>query len=80
MRLRACDACAFIEKGKRLCHRTEEIKPLISAGGVNAAFETTLAEGLRFERNIFYATFATKDQKIGMEAFTKKEKAEFVHE
>jgi len=47
---------------------------------VNAAFETTLAEGLRFERNIFYATFATKDQKIGMEAFTKKEKAEFVHE
>ena len=47
---------------------------------VNAAFESSLAEGLKLERALFYSTFATKDQKIGMKAFMAKEKAEFVHE
>ncbi|MBX6321276.1 MAG: enoyl-CoA hydratase [Rhodospirillaceae bacterium] len=36
---------------------------------VNRAFETTLSEGLRFERRLFYSTFATEDQKEGMAAF-----------
>ncbi len=44
---------------------------------VNAAFETTLAEGLRFERRMFHAMFGTEDQKEGMEAFVEKRKAQF---
>jgi enoyl-CoA hydratase len=39
---------------------------------VNRAFETTLAEGVRFERRLFHATFATEDQKEGMAAFIAK--------
>ena len=46
---------------------------------VNAAFESSLAEGLRLERSLFYSTFATNDQKIGMKAFKDKAKAEFTH-
>ena len=46
---------------------------------VNRAFETTLAEGVKFERRIFHATFGTEDQKEGMNAFTEKRKADFKH-
>ncbi|MFJ4095926.1 enoyl-CoA hydratase [Kitasatospora sp. NPDC089913] len=46
---------------------------------VNRAFETTLAEGVRFERRLFHATFATADQKEGMTAFAEKRPAEFGH-
>lgn len=46
---------------------------------VNRAFETTLAEGVRFERRLFHATFATADQKEGMAAFAEKRPAEFKH-
>ena len=44
---------------------------------VNRAFETTLAEGVRFERRLFHATFATADQKEGMAAFIAKRKPRF---
>jgi enoyl-CoA hydratase len=46
---------------------------------VNRAFETTLAEGVRFERRLFHATFATEDQKEGMAAFVAKRKPAFRH-
>jgi len=39
---------------------------------VNAAYETTLNEGVRFERRLFHSTFATEDQKEGMAAFVEK--------
>jgi len=39
---------------------------------VNAAFETTLQEGLSYERRLFYLLFSTEDQKEGMEAFINK--------
>ena len=39
---------------------------------VNRAYETTLAEGVRFERRVFFSTFALEDQKEGMEAFVAK--------
>jgi len=39
---------------------------------VNRAYETTLGEGLLFERRLFHSTFATEDQKEGMQAFLEK--------
>jgi enoyl-CoA hydratase len=44
---------------------------------VNRAYETTLAEGVRFERRLFHSTFATEDRKEGMEAFIDKRKPAF---
>lgn len=44
---------------------------------VNAAFETTLSEGLKVEKRNFYPLFATHDQKEGMKAFVEKRKAEW---
>jgi enoyl-CoA hydratase/carnithine racemase len=44
---------------------------------VNRAYETTLTEGVRFERRLFHALFATEDQKEGMEAFVDKRAPQF---
>ena len=44
---------------------------------VNRAYETTLSEGVRFERRVFHSMFATQDQKEGMAAFSEKRKAAF---
>jgi enoyl-CoA hydratase len=44
---------------------------------VNRSFETSLAEGVRFERRVFHALFATKDQKEGMAAFVEKRPPKF---
>jgi len=47
---------------------------------VNAANELTLAEGVRIERRMFHSTFATKDQKEGMNAFVEKREPNWSHE
>ena len=47
---------------------------------VNSAYETTLAEGVRFERRLFHSMFATKDKTEGMAAFVEKRKPEFKDE
>jgi enoyl-CoA hydratase len=44
---------------------------------VNRAFEVSLSEGVRFERRVFHAAFATQDQKEGMAAFVAKREAQF---
>lgn len=44
---------------------------------VNRSYETTLAEGVRFERRLFYGLFATEDKREGMEAFIEKREAKF---
>lgn len=46
---------------------------------VNRAFESSLSEGLLFERRMFHALFGTQDQREGMSAFLDKRKAEFRH-
>lgn len=44
---------------------------------INAAYETTLAQGLTFERREFHSSFALADQKEGMRAFVEKRKPDF---
>ncbi len=50
---------------------------LMAKDAVNRAFETTLGEGIRFERRLFHSLFATEDQKEGMAAFVEKRPAHF---
>jgi enoyl-CoA hydratase len=50
---------------------------MMTKESVNRAYETTLAEGIRFERRVFHAMFATEDQKEGMAAFSEKRKPAF---
>jgi enoyl-CoA hydratase len=53
------------------------IAVMTAKAAVNRAFETTLAEGILFERRTFQALFATHDQKEGMAAFIEKRPAKF---
>ena len=52
---------------------------MVAKEATNRAFETSLAEGVRFERRIFYSLFATEDQSEGMRAFMEKRPAKFQH-
>ncbi|KFG71873.1 enoyl-CoA hydratase [Streptomyces mutabilis] len=52
---------------------------MMAKEAVDRAFETTLAEGVRFERRLFHAVFATADQKEGMAAFVDKRPPAFTH-
>jgi enoyl-CoA hydratase len=52
---------------------------MMTKEAVNRAYETTLTEGVRFERRVFHAMFATQDQKEGMAAFVEKRPAKFTH-
>lgn len=53
---------------------------MLAKESINRAFETTLAEGNRFERRVFHSLFATKDQKEGMAAFVEKRAPKFTNE
>ncbi len=57
----------------------EKSQPIVAMAkeAVDVAYETSLAEGIRFEKRSFYATFATADRKEGMAAFTEKRTANF---
>jgi enoyl-CoA hydratase len=50
---------------------------IMNKESVNRAYETTLAEGLRFERRVFHSMFAFEDQKEGMAAFVEKRQPDF---
>jgi enoyl-CoA hydratase len=52
---------------------------MVAKEAVNRAFETSLAEGILFERRIFHSLFATADQKEGMSAFVDKRPAKFTN-
>ena len=53
---------------------------MMAKESVGRAYETTLSEGIRFERRLFHAAFATDDQKEGMSAFVEKRKPAFTHQ
>jgi len=52
---------------------------MIVKEAINRAYETTLSEGVLFERRVFHSLFATEDQKEGMAAFVEKRKPVFKH-
>ena len=52
---------------------------MMAKESINRAYESTLNEGVLFERRVFHSLFATEDQKEGMNAFVEKRKASFVH-
>jgi enoyl-CoA hydratase len=66
---------------KAACKIAEFSRPAISMNKetINKTFEMTLEEGLKFERRLFHAMFATNDQKEGMAAFIAKRKPQFIH-
>jgi len=70
----------LIEETMKIAAKIAELSGLavmMNKEAVNRAYETTLAEGLRFERRLFHAMFALEDQKEGMAAFAEKRQANF---
>ena len=58
---------------------TADVSQSLAKAAVNAALNTTLSEGVRAERQMFYSLFATDDQSEGMTAFLEKRSAHFKH-
>ncbi len=54
-----------------------QLSVMAAKEAVNRSYETTLAEGILFERRLFHSMFATEDQKEGMAAFLEKRTAQF---
>jgi enoyl-CoA hydratase len=79
---RIVPAASLVEEALRTAGTIASMpRPAVYAAkeSVNRAYETTLAEGIRFERRIFHSLFATEDQKEGMKAFLEKRPAAFRH-
>jgi enoyl-CoA hydratase len=77
---RVVPAAEVVEEAVKLGEKIAALSaPSVAAAkeAVNRAFETTLAEGVKFERRVFHALFATEDQKEGMSAFVEKRKPAF---
>lgn len=68
-----------IKLGERIGKNSKLVVSLAKQS-VNASFETPLAEGLKGEKRLFYATFATKDRQEGMSAFVGKRPPQFKDE
>uniref|UniRef100_A0A914VWE0 Probable enoyl-CoA hydratase, mitochondrial n=1 Tax=Plectus sambesii TaxID=2011161 RepID=A0A914VWE0_9BILA len=60
-----------IELGEKIAEQSP-LTTMMAKEAVNSAFETTLAEGLKTEKRLFHATFATNDRKEGMTAYAEK--------
>jgi enoyl-CoA hydratase len=73
----AADLLAEAVKTAEAIANMSEPIVMMTKESVNRAYETTLAEGIRFERRVFHAMFATADQKEGMAAFAEKRKPAF---
>jgi enoyl-CoA hydratase len=79
---RVVPAASLIEEALKVAASIAALsRPAVFAAkeAVNRAYETTLAEGVRFERRIFHSLFATDGQKEGMRAFVEKRPAKFTN-
>jgi enoyl-CoA hydratase len=79
---RVVPAASLIEEAVKAAGSIAALsRPAVFAAkeAVNRAYETTLAEGVKFERRIFHSLFATEDQKEGMRAFAEKRPAKFAN-
>lgn len=67
-----------IATAEKICKLSQPVVMLCKES-VNRAYETTLAEGVRFERRLFHSTFSTEDKAEGMSAFIEKREPQFKH-
>ena len=77
---RVVPAATLMEEAMKAADKIASFSQPIAAmakESVHRSFETTLTEGLRFERRVFHSMFATEDQKEGMAAFAEKRKPAF---
>ncbi|MEM1379118.1 MAG: enoyl-CoA hydratase [Pseudomonadota bacterium] len=65
-----------LEAAKKIAGFSRPVAMMVKES-VNRAFETTLSEGVLFERRLFHSVFATEDQKEGMSAFVEKREPNF---
>ncbi len=65
-----------MKAANRICELSQPIIAMTKET-VNTAYETSLAQGIRFERRLFHAMFSTEDQKEGMAAFSEKRTPHF---
>lgn len=68
-----------IKLGEKIANNSQLVNS-VAKECVNVAYESTLREGLHFEKRIFHSCFALKDQKEGMAAFVEKRPAKFSNE
>jgi len=77
---RIVDADSLVEEAVKTAEAIAKLSQpivLMAKEAVNSAYETTLAQGVHFERRLFHATFSTEDQKEGMAAFAEKRQPAF---
>jgi enoyl-CoA hydratase len=77
---RVVKAKDLMKEAQGAAHKIAEksaLTAMVVKEAVNRSYETTLAEGLLFERRVFHSLFATEDQKEGMNAFLEKREAQF---
>ncbi len=77
---RIVPAADLVDEAIKVGDRIAEMsRPMVAMAkeAVNRAYETTMAEGVLFERRLFHSTFATEDQKEGMAAFIEKRQPDF---
>jgi enoyl-CoA hydratase len=71
----------YLDEALKLANEIAARPPIavrLAKEAINKAFETSLSDGLDYERRLFYFLFATADQKEGMRAFIEKRQAEWL--
>ena len=79
---RVVPAAELLDEAKQTAQKIAGLsRPVVMMAkeAVNRAYETTLAEGIKFERRLFHSTFALDDQKEGMTAFAEKRAPDWKH-
>lgn len=77
---RVVPADALVDEAVKVAAKIASLSPVavaVAKQAVNRAYETTLAEGVRYERQVFLSLFGTPDQREGMAAFAEKRKPRF---